>query len=206
MSRKLIIASILWLALIICCYLWVDFPLMLAVHNHALATIKNIAGYFTYFGYGAYPIGVFAILTLIAYLLKPMRKYRHIFLLGLLALIISGIACDILKVFFGRARPVMWWANNSHIYGFHWFEFNFHATFWSFPSGHSTTAASFCAVLWLTVKRFRFIWILIAVGVFASRILLLAHYSSDTLAGGYLGWLTAYLLYRYWYLPRQLAS
>jgi lipid A 4'-phosphatase len=94
----------------------------------------------------------------------------------------AGLAGDILKPVFGRARPRLYL--DDGIYGFTWQ--GARAAYWSFPSGHAITIVSFAAAASvLDRRRAPFYWAA-ALVVMASRIVLDLHYLSDLLAGAFI--------------------
>jgi membrane-associated phospholipid phosphatase len=98
----------------------------------------------------------------------------------------SGIAADALKVIFGRARPKLLF--NADLYGFTWF--GWHADHWSFPSGHTATIVGLMTALWYLWPSHVLFYILTGTVVAASRVVIGAHFFSDTLAGAWLAVLT----------------
>ncbi len=64
----------------------------------------------------------------------------------------------------------------------------------SFPSGHSTTVFAAAVALGFIFPRARAAWLVAAVVIAASRVLVGAHYPSDVVAGAALGACVAYLL------------
>ena len=118
-------------------------------------------------------------------------KQRALFLF--FAVASSGLLVDLVKVLCGRARPTKLIEEN--LYGFYLFETS--SRMMSFPSGHSNTAAAAALVLWYIWPKSWPLGLMIAGGVMLSRVALLKHYPSDTLAGAYLALVTTYYLYRY---------
>ena len=102
----------------------------------------------------------------------------------------AGLAGDILKPVFGRARPRLYL--NDGIYGFTWH--GAHEAYWSFPSGHAITIVSLAAALAVIERRFRPLYAALALAVMASRVVLDQHYLSDLLAGAFLAGTTAWAL------------
>ena len=98
----------------------------------------------------------------------------------------SGIVADLLKVGFGRARPKLLF--DAGIYGFGWF--GLQADHWSFPSGHTATIAALMTALWYLWPRHLLFYILAGTIVAESRVVVGAHYLSDTMAGAWLAVLT----------------
>ena len=100
---------------------------------------------------------------------------------------VSGalMATNILKFLFGRARPVLFEEFGS----LYWRPLTYAHEFASFPSGHSTTAATVTVILMLWFPRLR--WVFLAAGLYmgASRIAADAHYPSDVVAGLAVGFL-----------------
>ena len=105
---------------------------------------------------------------------------------------ISGLAADLLKFIFGRARPKL--LLEQGLYGFGFFHTDFAWT--SFPSGHSATALSAALTLSLLLPRFRPAFFAAGIIIAASRVVLDQHYLSDIAAGSMLGVVTVTLLYQ----------
>lgn len=98
---------------------------------------------------------------------------------ALLSLAASGIAVQVLKFLFGRARPKFLF--NEGIYGF--FPLSGHN---SFPSGHSQVIVGAMAALWFVYPRYRPVYAVVAVVIAFSRVVVGAHFLSDTIMGGLL--------------------
>jgi membrane-associated phospholipid phosphatase len=99
---------------------------------------------------------------------------------------------DQLKTMFGRTWPETWTNNNPSFISDHVFTFApFHGgqAFASFPSGHETVTAAFCAALWILAPRLRWLCVamlaVVAVGLIGAD----EHWLSDIFAGGLVGWL-----------------
>lgn len=95
----------------------------------------------------------------------------------------SGIAANILKLIFARARP-------EYVPdGMVWFTGHFTDTFiyGSFPSGHSTTAGALATALALLFPRLRTFLLLAGAWIAFSRPAVGVHFPSDALAGFALG-------------------
>lgn len=115
-----------------------------------------------------------------------LNAYRALFVFVVVAG--SGIVTDVVKVICGRARPKLLFADN--FYGFTWGATQ--ADYWSFPSGHATTAAALATALFLLWPRGLPLYVVAALLVMASRIILDAHYASDVIAGAAIGVATAW--------------
>ena len=73
---------------------------------------------------------------------------------------------DLLKTTFGRTWPETWTDRNPSFITDHVFTFSpFHGGLgWSsFPSGHETVTAAFCAALWILAPRLRWLCVLMPV-------------------------------------------
>ncbi|HZB91099.1 MAG TPA: phosphatase PAP2 family protein, partial [Stellaceae bacterium] len=107
-----------------------------------------------------------------------------------LAVAVSGLIADVMKPVFGRARPKLLFADG--IYGFNWGAMR--ADYWSFPSGHATTMGALVVALAFLWPRGLPLYLIAALLVMASRIIITAHYPSDVLVGAVLGAGTAWAL------------
>ena len=126
-------------------------------------------------------------------LLKLASRLAFLFL----AVAATGIAVDLFKILVGRSRPrhlfqdgLMTMAPGS-----------LSSSWWSFPSGHSTTVGTVAMVLILLFPRFAWAWIALALAVALGRVGATAHFISDTIAGLWLGAIGALVVS--WALARQ---
>lgn len=117
-----------------------------------------------------------------------------------LAVAVSGILCNVVKLFVGRARPELF--DEGGPLNFH--PFTPGHDFGSFPSGHSTTLGAVAMVLMLWFPRWRFPIVLVCAFAAATRVAAGAHYPSDVVAGFLLGLLYALFLAR-WLARRHVA-
>jgi hypothetical protein len=102
------------------------------------------------------------------------------------AVSLSGIVTDAVKPLLGRARPVELLRSGAH--GFH--PFSFHTGLYSMPSGHATTAFALAFALTTLYPRRRTVWLTLASLLAVSRVMINAHFVSDIVAGGVIGYLT----------------
>jgi membrane-associated phospholipid phosphatase len=112
------------------------------------------------------------------------------------AVAVSGLAADLVKVAAGRTRPkLLFLMGLDH---FAWF--GFQADYWSFPSGHATTAAALMLGLWYLWPRWAPLYAAVAILIAAARVIICAHYLSDAVAGLAIGaaatWIIAGLFAR----------
>jgi len=96
---------------------------------------------------------------------------------------IAGLSADVLKFIAGRYRPSMYFSEG--LYGFALFEHAYHKV--SFPSGHTSTVFGAMGVLAIVLRRFRMLFLSVAMFVGLTRITTLHHYFSDVLVGSLFG-------------------
>ena len=182
----------LFLTILLCVAAWFFADIWLARYFHRFrwASWMGIWDIITLAGQSEwYLVGGLA-----AFLVFRSRR-RKLSLAGLfifMTVALSGLAADLLKLLFGRARPLLLFDHGT--YGFGWFRYVHEWT--SFPSGHSATALSVAVALWLLQTRFRLLFLAGGLLVAASRVVLCQHYLSDVLAGSMLGAATSILLYQ----------
>jgi membrane-associated phospholipid phosphatase len=104
----------------------------------------------------------------------------------------SGIVVDILKGIIGRLRPYELFVHQA--YGFN--PFSAHWNMNSFPSGHGQTIFAAMTALAVILPRARYLWLVLAVVVAASRVIISVHYLSDVAMGAYCGTVGTILLTR----------
>ncbi|HUE18815.1 MAG TPA: phosphatase PAP2 family protein [Stellaceae bacterium] len=179
---------------------FIDEPLARLMHDNGDSVLR-IGRFVTRFGVSTAYLIVSAMLAvgLHGAAWRATDKQRHAWLRFqgwratsvFLAVAISGLIADLLKPVIGRARPKMLFAGEA--YGFTWF--GPRADYWSFPSGHSVTAAALAFALSVLYPKGAPAFILAALLIALSRILLDAHYLSDVIGGLYIGVVTAWALY-----------
>jgi len=109
-----------------------------------------------------------------------------------LAVALAGLAADILKFLVGRSRP--WLLFREGRYDFWPLQFN--ADYQSFPSGHAACAAAAALALAVVAPRYRVQLLLAALLVALTRVVMVAHYLSDVVAGAALAWLVVVTVQR----------
>jgi undecaprenyl-diphosphatase len=114
-----------------------------------------------------------------------------------LAVALPGLFVTIVKRLIGRVRP-------SAAGPFAYMPWSWKPAFASMPSGHATTAAAAAIAIGLLWPRARAPMAIYAALIFASRIIIQAHFVSDVIAGAFVGGLGA-ILVRNWFAARGLA-
>jgi membrane-associated phospholipid phosphatase len=168
----------------------VDRPLAFFLHDkgpdlHALFDLTGRLGltwgYLTVFGLAFVALhwgGAFPRLRPLAPRMRALSAIPAFLFASLAA---SGLIVDLLKVALGRTRPKLLFSADA--YDFTWL--GARADHWSFPSGHAATIAALMTALWCLWPRHLLFYILVGAIVAASRVVVGAHYLSDTLAGAF---------------------
>jgi membrane-associated phospholipid phosphatase len=160
----------------------------------------------TDFGKSEYVLwALFALAFVVLVASAAARGTARALLLGLgtrmqflfLAVLVPVMVTDLIKWAVGRGRPFV----GSDVFQFSHFAGT--PAYASFPSGHATTAFALAfavAALWPQTR----VWMLVyALFICATRLVLLAHHTSDVVAGALVGVIGA-LLVRYWFAARRL--
>jgi undecaprenyl-diphosphatase len=115
------------------------------------------------------------------------------------AIALPSLAVTVVKRLIGRARPFV----DSQSDPFHYMLGVWRPDYASFPSGHATTAFAAAIAIGLIWPRLR-VWLwTYALIIAVSRVVILAHYTSDVIAGAVVGVVGA-LLVRDWFAARRL--
>ena len=195
--KKITILVLSITLLYIILFLFFDQKIDLWIHNNIAGTrIETIGTIISNFAYGAYVKLALAIGFIFIAITDPWIKKRHtknLFYI-LVTIIIAIIIGEGFKYLFGRYRPVMLFDHN--LYGMQFFSTEWEIN--SSPSGHSIRAFAFFTALSLLYRRYAVLFILLALMVSVSRIVVTAHYPSDVLFGAFIGTMTAIWMYRYW--------
>ena len=201
------VLSVMWLVWVLwCCLLsihHVDAALSQALRA-APAGLRDLFGVITVAGLGKWYIWPAALAALgcagFASTVKDAERalwYRRLaWALGFVALavLISGLASDLIKVLVGRARPKL--LAQATYYGF--LPIGLRADYQSFPSGHATTGAALGLAVAVLLPRLRWVGLAFALTIAASRVILNAHFLGDVMGGAAIGCFTVWWL-RDWY-------
>lgn len=182
-----------YLVLIILLIVYLDKPVAYFFQGVNLGNTMPILNWFTKLGLGAlYFVPLFILALFFRYIHRNKTWEANAWFLWLCALI-PGVICVVLKIILGRARPDLLFSEG--FYGF--YGLNTHASFWSFPSGHTSTIMGVVFGLSVLIPRYGYAFIALGLAIATSRILLTKHYLSDVLIASYLALLEVGLL-RYW--------
>jgi membrane-associated phospholipid phosphatase len=116
-----------------------------------------------------------------------------------LAIGVPGLFVAIVKRLIGRARPFAGGHNDPFAY----MPFIWRPEYASMPSGHATTAVSAAIAIGAIWPRTRVVMWLYALVIMFSRVVVVAHYPSDVIAGALTGAAGVFLVRR-WFAARHL--
>jgi membrane-associated phospholipid phosphatase len=162
----------------------------------------------TDFGKDEYVLAALGVLLIVVALAAPaLRGIQRSLLLGLgtrlqflfCAVAVSNLVTEVLKYCVGRGRPFVGGDANA----FHFSHFAGNPAYYSFPSGHATTAFALAFAVSAVWPGTRIAMAVYAVIIAATRLVLLAHHPSDVVAGALIGIIGA-MFVRYWFAARRL--
>jgi membrane-associated phospholipid phosphatase len=207
--RGLLIAIIVLLAAMAVSIVFIDRPLAAAMMNID-PRLHAIAERVTWFGHSTSYLVTFALaaiaLALVAWrapgeeLRRFARGWAWLALYLFLAVALSGIANDIIKLFVGRARPTV----DPQVLR----PFYFGYAYQSFPSGHAATAFGLAFALSAILPRLRWLFLILAAVVASSRVFLDVHHLGDVIASVLVAllvvrWLTGFFAARHLLFERD---
>jgi membrane-associated phospholipid phosphatase len=162
----------------------------------------------TDFGKDEYVLAVLAGLLIAVAIVSPaLRGIQRSLLLGLgtrlqfifCAVALSSLITEVLKYSIGRGRPFVGGEANA----FHFSHFAGNPAYYSFPSGHATTAFALALAVSAVWPQARVAMAVYALIIAATRLVLLAHHPSDVVAGAMVG-IVGTMFVRYWFAARRL--
>jgi membrane-associated phospholipid phosphatase len=162
----------------------------------------------TDFGKDEYVLAVLAgLLVAVAIVSPALRGIQRSLLLGLgtrlqfifCAVAVSNLVTEVLKYCVGRGRPFVGGEANA----FHFSHFAGNPAYYSFPSGHATTAFALALAVSAVWPQARVAMAVYAIVIAATRLVLLAHHPSDVVAGALIG-IIGTMFVRYWFAARRL--
>ena len=162
----------------------------------------------TDFGKDEYVLAVLAGLLIAVAIVSPaLRGIQRSLLLGLgtrlqfifCAVAVPNLVTEVLKYCIGRGRPFVGGEANA----FHFSHFAGNPAYYSFPSGHATTAFALALAVSVIWPQARLAMAVYAIFIAATRLVLVAHHPSDVVAGALVGVIGA-MFVRYWFAARRL--
>jgi membrane-associated phospholipid phosphatase len=153
---------------------------------------QAIAQRVTWFGRSTSYLVIFALAAIALALIGRFALSRRIRLISqswswaaaylFLAVAMSGLANDLVKLMVGRSRPLVD-AQNLH-------PFSFSYDYQSFPSGHAAVAFGLAFATMTLWPRWRWPLLFFAAAVAASRVVLDVHHLGDVIGSVLVAWLT----------------
>ena len=174
-------------------FVYIDRWIAYYFHDHPVNALWPILYRLTDLGLGAvYLIPLFLLALFFRYV-SPQRLWerRAWFLWG--SVLVPSLICLVLKILLGRARPELLFS--EHLYGF--YGFHRHASFWSFPSGHTTAVMGFVFGVSALFPRYAYAVLIYGLLVALSRVLLTQHFVSDVMIASGLALVEVGLMYRW---------
>jgi membrane-associated phospholipid phosphatase len=204
--RQLAIAAAIVLAVFLICMILIDGPVARAVTRAPRWVIwpfDQITD-FGLSGWFLWPLGL--VFLALAALPATLTRFSQAVLAAVmvrvgflfLAIGVPGLFVTTVKRMIGRARPLA----TGHVDPFAFAPFIWRADYASLPSGHATTAFSVLVAFGTLWPRARTALLLYALAIAASRVMVMAHYPSDVLAGAVVGTVGALMVRRYFALRR----
>lgn len=204
--RQLAIAAGIVVVVVLACMILLDAPVTRAVLHlprWAIWPFDQITDYGKS-GWFLWPLGLIflalaalpSMATRVSQAVLAAVMVRVGFLFTAIAL--PGLFDTTIKRMIGRARPMV----PGHVDPFVYAPFIWRADYASLPSGHATTAFSVLAAFGCLWPRARTAFLVYALLIVVSRIVVLAHFPSDVIAGGVVGTAGALLVRHYFALRR----
>ncbi len=156
-------------------------------------------------GWFLWPLGLmFLALAALPPMLTPLSQRVLAVIMVRVGFLFTAIAVPslfdtIIKRMIGRARPLIGGGLDPFLYS----PFVWRADYASMPSGHATTAFAALVAFGTLWPRSRTLWLVYALLIAVSRVVVTAHYPSDVLAGALVG-ITGAVLVRHYFAQRRL--
>jgi len=173
---------IFYLLFVVLAYYFVDRSLATYFHQLDLRSTMHSLNILSALGQWMVYLLLFFFAALFFRYIQINSRYeaRSWYLFG--CVLIANLICFVIKITLGRARPDLLFS--SDYFGFYWFKFS--SSYWSFPSGHTTTVIALAAGLGVIFPRYFYAVLMVALLVAATRVLLYHHYLSDVMSAFYL--------------------
>jgi membrane-associated phospholipid phosphatase len=187
------VALVLGAIVVAACYYFVDRPVALWVHAHALVPRESLWWPAIVSDWLRDAAAVAIVLVLLWRLGKRGGRLQTTLLAISASLVAATLLKCLLKWGFGRTWPDTWAYGRislvgSGVYGFR--PFGELPEVGAFPSGHAAMIFAVISVLWVGYPRWRWLWATAAAGLCAALVGLNFHFVGDVVGGALLGWLT----------------
>ena len=190
--KNIIISLIILIIIDFLLYKYIDKEVAIYFYENSRNTLYNFFDSITDFVDATWFLIISLIMFIIfSFLQKNIYKKKALFFFSSIAL--SGIIVIILKFIFGRYRPVK--LNEENLYGFEFFQTNYYMH--SFPSGHAVTSFAIFTSLSILFPKYKIIFYFLGTLFAFSRIVVWAHFPSDSITGAYVGIIVSFCLAYY---------
>ncbi len=204
LTVRLVWAGLGTLIAVLAAMAWVDIPLAVFLHRFEGAAWVAFFAVITNFANGVIWFSIAAVALAAAWLqrrlaparMTPARLTQHLraWLFMAAAMATSGIAINIVKAVVGRERPRVLFRDGTADFQ----PFTYGAEVSSFPSGHTQSICSAMLALWFIYPPLRPLYVVVALLVSGSRVIITSHYLSDVIGGAFMA-MVAVLLWRAWF-------
>ena len=178
----------------ICCvsaFFYWDKPIALYIHTKNMNDFKVFLEIATHLGSNKIYLVGLILLALIFRFVTQNRLWEMRTWFLWLCIFIPNLICTGLKIILGRARPELLFEQGLYgFYGFHDIR-----PYWSFPSGHTTTAMSLVFGLSILFPRYWLAFFTTGLMIVSTRLMLTQHYLSDLMVATYLAFIEVYFLF-----------
>ncbi len=184
--------------------IWLDHPLALYLRGFEqtqwfrfFVRITDLANGVIWYSFAAVMIAIALARSRLTPATMPQPKFtQHVraWAFMVVAMATSGVLLNLIKVMVGRERPRVLFADGSATYA----PFTFDIDASSFPSGHTQSICAAMLALAFIFPPARYLCLIVAVAVSASRVIIGAHYLGDVIGGAFVG-IAAVILWRVWF-------
>lgn len=178
-------------------YLNVDIPFNDYVVTNRSESVKGVFDFLTELGNAKYSYAVIILLFIMGFFIKnPMFKIKTQF--AFISMLSASVIVQLAKFIIGRSRPKLWIYEGKY-------EFNPFPglsntyDYASMPSGHTQASFTVALILALLFPKYRYIFILGAIIIGFSRVMVSAHWLSDIVMGAVFGSVVPILIYHHFY-------
>jgi membrane-associated phospholipid phosphatase len=169
----------------------VDRPLAHYCRQYARAIHDAAATVSTLGEAGWYLVPSLLVFLVARFILRwPAVAARGLFVF--LGVALAGLAADVLKIVVGRSRPRVLFTEGAYDLR----PLQLHADYQSFPSGHAACVVAAALTLAVIAPRYRLQFLIVALVVALTRVVIVAHFLSDVVAGAALAWFVIVMLQR----------
>lgn len=177
-------------------YLFLDRQIALFISQYVPKELIQTASIITFLGHGAIYYTLVPLAWLMAKYYYKNKEWTQKFSFFFIAMVAISLIDLALKIILGRPRPFM--LLEHHLYQLTFFKFD--TNYWSFPSGHTIMITTIMLCLSFLFPRFWLSFVMVFIIIALTRLIVNAHYLSDTIGAIYLSILVVPWVYKKYYL------